>query len=415
MVRLVDSDRATPRSPPEPAGIDCGAALVARRVSSTTEKRGPCNGVGWAFKVRSSPGCAFCSGMRPSSAAGWKSPSRRAPAAGDSGLVVAGANSANKQLDDLQLQVGELRAENLNLQQRSSAAAREAQSVKMAAELDVQLLQGKASTALLEMRSAESRRVAAENSASAARNAAQEAEEEANKVRRLVSQKLLASEEALDGVHREVREARREAQSAQAKAELEAARAATAEAQLARLASTAKDANDRAERAAQRAASAEDQLASMAQVPTAREVIKEVIKEVPVDRVVVKEVPVDREVIKYVDRPVEREVIKEVITEVPVDREVIKYVDRPVECEGHSQVVTNDSSDEIINSLREQLKVAAEEKAQAQAQKEAVAQGLRQLQSKHKAGTHTHRSLSLLSLFLTSSCPTVGRHRGLAP
>ena len=144
MVRLVDSDRATPRSPPEPAGIDCGAALVARRVSSTTEKRGPCNGVGWAFKVRSSPGCAFCSGMRPSSAAGWKSPSRRAPAAGDSGLVVAGANSANKQLDDLQLQVGELRAENLKLQQRSSAAAREAQSVKMAAELDVQLLQGKA-------------------------------------------------------------------------------------------------------------------------------------------------------------------------------------------------------------------------------------------------------------------------------
>ncbi len=53
------------------------------------------------------------------------------------------------------------------------------------------------------------------------------------------------------------------------------------------------------------------------------EVVKEVVKEVPVE--VVKEVPV--EVIKEVEKPVE--VIKEVVREVPV--EVIKEVEKPVE------------------------------------------------------------------------------------
>jgi hypothetical protein len=65
------------------------------------------------------------------------------------------------------------------------------------------------------------------------------------------------------------------------------------------------------------------------------EVIKEVTKEVPVDRIVekevVKEVPVDRivqkEIIKEV--PVDRIVEKEIIKEVPVDRVVVKEVPAP--------------------------------------------------------------------------------------
>ena len=57
------------------------------------------------------------------------------------------------------------------------------------------------------------------------------------------------------------------------------------------------------------------------------EVIKEVVKEVPVE--VVKEVPV--EVVKEVEKPVE--VIKEVVREVPVEvvKEVEKIVEKPVE------------------------------------------------------------------------------------
>lgn len=68
-------------------------------------------------------------------------------------------------------------------------------------------------------------------------------------------------------------------------------------------------------------------------VKTGKEIIKEVVKEVPVEKEVVKEVPVVKEVVKEV--PVEKEVIKEVpvvkevVKEVPVIKEVIKEV--PVE------------------------------------------------------------------------------------
>ena len=68
----------------------------------------------------------------------------------------------------------------------------------------------------------------------------------------------------------------------------------------------------------------------MKDAPPPREIIKEVIKEVPVEviREVVKEVPVDREVIREVIKEVPVEVIKEVIKEVPVEviKEVIKEV-----------------------------------------------------------------------------------------
>lgn len=67
------------------------------------------------------------------------------------------------------------------------------------------------------------------------------------------------------------------------------------------------------------------------EVPVDREVIKEVVKEVPVVKEVIKEVPVTREVIKEVPRDVVREVIKEVPKEVikTVVKEVPVYINTP--------------------------------------------------------------------------------------
>jgi len=71
------------------------------------------------------------------------------------------------------------------------------------------------------------------------------------------------------------------------------------------------------------------------EVPVDRGVqVKEVIKEVPVEKIVVKEVPVERIVEKIVEVPVERvvekiiEVPKEVVREVVVEKEV--FVEKPV-------------------------------------------------------------------------------------
>lgn len=74
------------------------------------------------------------------------------------------------------------------------------------------------------------------------------------------------------------------------------------------------------------------------EVPVDREVIKEVIKEVPVIKEVIKEVPVDRQVIKEVIKEVP--VVKEVIKEVPRDvirtvvKEVPVYMSQPVRGKG---------------------------------------------------------------------------------
>ena len=80
------------------------------------------------------------------------------------------------------------------------------------------------------------------------------------------------------------------------------------------------------------------------------EVIKEVVKEVPVE--VVKEVPV--EVVKEVEKPVE--VIKEVVKEVPV--EVIKEVEKPVEVikEVEKEVEVPAAEEEVTYSFEEALK-----------------------------------------------------------
>ena len=80
------------------------------------------------------------------------------------------------------------------------------------------------------------------------------------------------------------------------------------------------------------------------------EVIKEVVKEVPVE--VVKEVPV--EVVKEVEKPVE--VIKEVVREVPV--EVIKEVEKPVEVikEVEKEVEVPAAEEEVTYSFEEALK-----------------------------------------------------------
>jgi signal transduction histidine kinase/ActR/RegA family two-component response regulator len=69
------------------------------------------------------------------------------------------------------------------------------------------------------------------------------------------------------------------------------------------------------------------------QVPV--EIVKEVVREVPVDREVVREVPVPVEVIREVEvvrevvREVPVEVVKEIVREVPIDREIIREI--PVE------------------------------------------------------------------------------------
>ena len=80
------------------------------------------------------------------------------------------------------------------------------------------------------------------------------------------------------------------------------------------------------------------------------EVVKEVVKEVPVE--VVKEVPV--EVIKEVEKPVE--VIKEVVREVPV--EVIKEVEKPVEV---IKEVVKEVPVEIIKEVEKEVEVPTAE------------------------------------------------------
>lgn len=86
-----------------------------------------------------------------------------------------------------------------------------------------------------------------------------------------------------------------------------------------------------------------------------KEVIKEVIKEVPVEvekiveKEVIKEVPVEIEKIVEVEKPVE--VIKEVIVEVEkiVEKEIIKEVEKPVEVVIEKEVYITD--DEQVNEL----------------------------------------------------------------
>ena len=85
------------------------------------------------------------------------------------------------------------------------------------------------------------------------------------------------------------------------------------------------------------------------EVPVEKEVIKEVIKEVPVEKEVevVKEVPVEvvKEVIKEVPVEVIKEVPVEVIKEVPVEKEVIKEVIKEVPVEVIKEVpVEKDSA-----------------------------------------------------------------------
>mmetsp|Transcript_27248 Transcript_27248/g.42591 ORF Transcript_27248/g.42591 Transcript_27248/m.42591 type:complete len:360 (-) Transcript_27248:1624-2703(-) len=61
--------------------------------------------------------------------------------------------------------------------------------------------------------------------------------------------------------------------------------------------------------------------------------MREVVKEVPVERVVVQEVevPVDRIVVKEVPVPIERIVEKQIVKEVPVEKIVVKDIPVPIE------------------------------------------------------------------------------------
>ena len=81
------------------------------------------------------------------------------------------------------------------------------------------------------------------------------------------------------------------------------------------------------------------------------EVVREVEKEVPVE--VVKEVPV--EVVKEVEKPVEVEVIKEVVREVPV--EIIKEVEKPVEV---IKEVVKEVPVEVIKEVEKPVEVIKE-------------------------------------------------------
>ena len=110
-----------------------------------------------------------------------------------------------------------------------------------------------------------------------------------------------------------------------------------------------------------------------AQTPV-REVIREVIKEVPViqEIEVIKEVPVDREVIREVEKIVEVvkevpvEIEREVIKEIQVDRpiEVIKeiIVDRPVEIIKEIEVTKEVFVDRPVEVIKEVEKIVEIEK-----------------------------------------------------
>ena len=83
-----------------------------------------------------------------------------------------------------------------------------------------------------------------------------------------------------------------------------------------------------------------------------KEVIKEVIKEVPVEKEVIKEVPVEKEVIKEVEVPVEKEVVKEVVVEkeVPIIKEVVKEVPVEKEIVSEAMAISEPSGAELTEA-----------------------------------------------------------------